>query len=337
MSAFIKPKPLERGDAIGVIAPSDAIERGYLRQNVKIVSEWGLKVKRGKHLYSMVGDFAAGTPEERREDIERMIDDPEVKVIWAAEGGYAATEVLPVFNRINIEKLKKNPKWFIGYSDVCILLNALASFKLTGIQGPNFSGLFEKDERSQLWLRRMLFGESRMEIGAESNWHSIIPGEVSGQLLVSNLDSLVTVLGTRYDPLMYGSGDLILGIEEWWIEKSTLQRQIDTIMHHKRAGRIKGVILGRFVGVGEYSYPIWGKDITAPDLIAGRIRLRGGIPMAQLLDFGHPEEDSWLAQKLPKLKKPQTFLALPNGIKAKFVVEPNAAKLTFLESASAVE
>lgn len=332
MSVFVKPKPLERGDTIGVIAPSDAIERGYLRQNIKIVSEWGLKVRQGKHLFSMVGDFAAGTPSERREDIERMIEDPEIKVIWAAEGGYAATEVLPVFTKENVEKLKKNPKWFIGYSDVCILLNALASFKIVSIQGPNFTGLFEKDEKSRTWLRRMLFGENSMEIGSDSKWNCLIPGEIEGQLLTSNLDSLVTVLGTRYDPLMHGSGDLILGIEEWWIEKSTLQRQVDTILNHKRANRIKGMVLGRFVGIGEYSYPVWGKDITAADLIEARVRLRGGMPLAQLLDFGHPEEDSWLAQRIPKLRKPQTFLALPNGIKVKFTVESSSARLTFLET-----
>lgn len=332
MRGYVKPNRLEKGDTIGVIAPSDAIERGYLKQNIKIVSEWGLKVKTGKHLYSMVGDFAAGTPSERREDIVRMIEDPDVKIIWAAEGGYAATEVLPVFTKEIVEKLRTNPKWFIGYSDVCVLLNALASFKVVSLQGPNFMGLYEKDERSITWLRKILFGESNLEIGSESNWNPIIPGEVTGKLIVSNLDSLVTLLGTRYDPLMHGAGDLILGIEEWWIEKSTLQRQIDTILNHKRSNRIKGIILGRFVGVGEYSYPIWGKDITAADLIEGRVRLRGGMPMAQLSDFGHPTEGTWLEQKIPKLKKPQTFLALPNGIESKLTVESAGASLKFLET-----
>ena len=110
MSDFVKPAALTKGDIIGVIAPSDAIEKKYISPNIKLVAEWGLKAKLGKHLYSMVGDFAAGTPEERREDILKMIEDPEVKVIWAAEGGYAATEVLPVFSKEVIQKLRQNPK-----------------------------------------------------------------------------------------------------------------------------------------------------------------------------------------------------------------------------------
>jgi len=336
MSDFVKPAALTKGDIIGVIAPSDAIEKKYISPNIKLVAEWGLKAKLGKHLYSMVGDFAAGTPEERREDILKMIEDPEVKVIWAAEGGYAATEVLPVFSKEVIQKLRQNPKWFIGYSDVCILLNALMSFRIASIQGPNFSGIIDKDQKSQDWLRRMLFGETGLEIGSEANWKSFISGQAEGKLLVSNLDSLVATLGTRFDPLMHGSGDLILGLEEWWIEKSTLQRQIDMILNHKRASRIKGIILGRFIGIGEYSYPAWGKKVTAESLIEGRVRYRGtGVPLAQLADFGHPMTQSWLEEKMPKLAKPQTFLALPNGIKVRFTVDSSSGRLQFLESITA--
>ena len=336
MKDFVKPAALMKGDVVGVIAPSDAIEKKYIKDNIKLVQDWGLKIKLGKHLYSMVGDFAAGTPEERREDILKMIDDPEVKVIWAAEGGYAATEVLPVFSKEVIQKLRQNPKWFIGYSDVCVLLNALMSFRIASIQGPNFSGIIDKDQKSQDWLRRMLFGETGLEIGSEANWKSFISGQAEGRLLVSNLDSLVATLGTRFDPLMHGSGDLILGLEEWWIEKSTLQRQIDMILNHKRASRIKGIILGRFIGIGEYSYPAWGKKVTAESLIEGRVRFSGaGILLAQLSDFGHSISQNWLEEKFPKLARPQTFLALPNGIKVKFTVDASSGRLQFLESITA--
>lgn len=335
MSLFVKPPVLNKGDTVGIVAPSDAIEKKWVQVGVRKLKEWGLKAKLGKHLYSIVGDFAAGTPAERREDILRMIDDPEVKVIWAAEGGYAATEVLPVFTKEVVGKLRQNPKWFIGYSDVCVLLNALTSFKVVNIQGPNITGLAQKDAKSQEWIRRMLFGETGMEIGSDANWTSMIPGEAEGTLLVSNLDSLIAVLGTRFDPIMHGSGDIILGIEEWWIDKSTLQRQVDTILNHQRAERIKGVILGRLIGIGEDSYPLWGKKISPQQLIEGRVRLRGGMPMAELDDFGHPSEDNWWTEHFPNLKKPEAFLGLPNGIKVRFVVDGASARLQFLESITA--
>lgn len=333
MRGWIKPKALQKGDVVGIVAPSDAVERSWVREGVKVLQSWGLKARLGKHLFASVGDFAAGSPEERREDLLKMIEDPEVKVIWCAIGGYAATEVLPVFTKEIVEKLRKNPKWFIGFSDVCVLLNALASFRMASIQGPNLTGLAEKDEKSREWVRKMLFGEVDLEIGSDGNWQSLIAGVAEGRLLVSNLDSLVTVLGTKFDPLMHGSGDLILGIEEWWIEKSTLQRQVDTILNHKRASRIKGMIIGRLVGIGESVYVKWGLKVTPEQLIEGRIRLRDKtMPCAVLSDFGHPEEESWLQEKFPQwFKKPERFMAIPNGINARLTVDPAGARLQFLE------
>lgn len=335
MSSFVKPKALNKGDVVGIVAPSDAVEKKWVQQGVKKLKEWGLRVRLGKHLYSVVGDFAAGSADERKEDILRMIEDPEVKVIWAAEGGYAATEVLPIFTKEIVQKLRQNPKWFIGYSDVCVLLNALTSFKIVNIHGPNLTGLAEKDLKSQEWIRRMLFGETGMEIGSESAWTGIITGSAKGMLLTTNLDSLIAVLGTKFDPIMHGSGDIILGIEEWWIDKSTLQRQVDTIFNHQRADRIKGFILGRLIGIGEESYPLWGKKITPQQLIEGRVRLKGAIPMAELDDFGHPPEDNWLTERFPQLKKPVSFLGLPNGVNVQFTVESGTARLLFLENITA--
>jgi len=331
MKSFSKPKKLKKGDTIGVIAPSDAIERTYITQGVSLIESWGLKTKLGKHLFSYVGDFAAGTASERREDITRMIEDPDIKVIWSAIGGYAATEVLPAFTPGIMKKLQSKPKWFIGYSDVCVLLNVLASNKIASIHGPNLSGIMTWDEKTRKWLKDMLFDGDNFEIGSEANWKILISGEAQGQLLTSNLDALITTFGTKYDPLMHGTSDVILGIEEWWIDKSTLQRQVDTILNHKKSDRIKGLILGRFVGIGEQSYPEWGKKVTSHALIEGRVRVKGGIPLVVLSDFGHPSEKGWFEEKFPVFSKPDSFLSLPNGIQVKLSADSSSATLKFLE------
>lgn len=331
MKKFVKPPALEKGAVVGVIAPSDAIEKRNISRGIRVLESWGLKTKLGQHLFSKVGDFAAGSASERREDILKMISDPEVRAIWAAEGGYAATEVLPVFTKEVVEKLQQKPKWFIGYSDVCVLLNALASFRLATIHGPNLSGLPDWNLTSKNWLKRMLFGERIPCIGSEADWKTIIPGEAQGVLLVSNLDSLAATLGTKFDPLMHGTEEVILGLEEWWIEKSTLQRQIDIILNHKRSKRIRGIILGRFVGVGEQSYPRWGKRLTVETLVEGRIRLRNGIPLAKLPDFGHPRSHARAGRVFSFRHKPETFLSLPNGIKVKLTLDAGSGRLQFLE------
>jgi len=332
MIRYTKPPKLIAGDTIGIVAPSDAIERQYVQGGLNVLHSWGLKTRLGNHLFSHVGDFAAGTAEERREDIARFIKDSEIKAIWAAEGGYAATEVLPLFKKDVVEELRKTPKWFLGYSDVCCVLNALMSFKIVSIHGPNLSGLPFWDEKSLKWLKSLLFAEeSTMELGSDYTWKPLVYGEAEGRILVSNLDSFVTTLGTKFDPLMHGRDPVLLCLEEGWVQKSTLQRQIDTILNHKRFDRVKAVILGRFEETWEESYPEWGKKVTAESLVESRLRISGvGVPLVVFPNFGHVVEPGFIRRIFPV--KRSSFVSLPNGVYAKLAVESSSANLLFLES-----
>jgi muramoyltetrapeptide carboxypeptidase len=329
---MIKPPPLKIGDVIGVVAPSDAVEKEDLEKGIEVIKEWGLKAKIGKHVYSKVGDFAAGTPEERIEDFNAMVYDPEVKVIWAAVGGYAATEILPVCCPPAVAHLKANPKFIIGYSDTTIISNAFFSFGLPTIMGPNIAGLYEWDKKSQEFLRKILFGEPVVGIDRSANWDSAVSGVAEGKILASNLEGLILSFGTRFDPLMYSRGNVILCLEELDIDKSTLQRQIDTVLNHKRAARIKGVVIGRLTNIMEVSYPEWGKKVTPEGLITDRVK-KFGVPLAFCHDFGHPE---WIYGKFTQLKyymSNKTFLSLPSGVSARLTVNENICKLEYLELA----
>ena len=61
----------------------------------------------------------AGTDTQRAADLQSMIDDPEIKAIMCARGGYGTVRIL---DRINFTSLQKNPKWIGGYSDDGITL-----------------------------------------------------------------------------------------------------------------------------------------------------------------------------------------------------------------------
>jgi muramoyltetrapeptide carboxypeptidase len=327
---MVKPKPLKSGDYIGVVSPSDAIEKNDLEKGIEIIKKWGLKAKIGKHVYARVGDFAAGTPEERMEDLNAMIYDNEVKVIWAASGGYAATEILSVCCPPAVQHLKANPKTIIGYSDTTLILNAFSSFGLPTIMGPNLGGFYEWDKKSQEFLRQMLFGETVTGIDPTATWDAVLPGSAEGRIVASNLEGLILSFGTRFDPLMYGKGDIILCLEELDIDKSTLQRQVDTILNHKRSARIKGVVFGRLTNIQEVSYPEWGKKVTPEGLVTDRIK-KFGVPLAFCHDFGHPD---WIYSKFTPIKylvSNKRFLSLPNGINSRLVVDDKNTQLQFLE------
>ncbi len=328
---MIKPHCLKSGDLVGVVAPSDAVDKTGVDKSAEIVKKWGLKVKYGKHVFAHVGDFMAGTPEERIEDLKAMIFDPEVKAIWAASGGYAVTEVMPLFDKQVINYLRQYPKWFIGYSDICLILNALTSFKMVSIMGPGLWGLSEWDSESQEYLKNMLLGGVVEGIDEKHSWKPALPGTAQGILIASNLELLIFSFGTRFDPLMYGQSDVILCLEELDIDKSTLQRQVDIILSHRNAKRIKGVILGRLTNIKEVSYPEWGKKVTPQGLITARVR-KFGVPLAFCEDFGHAEWDYGRFATLKQYFANRTFLALPNGISARLTVEDKVCKLEYLES-----
>ncbi len=327
-----KPQPLVKGDTIGIIAPSDAVEKKTLEEAALIPKSWGLKVKFGQHVYSKVGDFCAGTAEERREDLKAMIYDPEVKAIWCATGGYAATEVLSVFNKESIAYLRQNSKIFIGYSDSCLILNALTSFNLVSLMGPTLWGLPDWDRESQDLVRRFLFGEPVGGIDATRKWKPGISGSAEGKLIACDLETLIFSFGTKFDPIMYGgSGPIILGLEELDIDKSTLQRQIDIIFNHKRASRIKAIIVGRLVNIRELSYPEWGQKFTPQGIFLERVK-KMNIPLAFCEDFGHAEWDYPPFRVIKKYFGNRKFLTVPNGINAKFTVKEKEVSLEYLES-----
>src|SRR3989344_4920862 len=333
---MIKPHALKVGDTVGVVAPSDAVERKGAEKSLGVVKAWGLKVKVGGHVYAKVGDFMAGTAEERMEDLKAMIYDDEVKAVWAASGGYAVTEVMPVFNRETIEHLKSHPKWFVGYSDVCLILNVMTSLGMVSVMGPNIWGLDEWDKSGLEMLRKVLFGPPSREasegdggIGTSANWKSGLAGVAEGRVVASNLELLILSFGTRFDPIMHGEGDILLGLEELDIDKSMLQRQIDVILNHKRTKRIKGVIVGRLTNILEKSYPEWGMKVTPEELIRGRVK-KFGVPLAFCGDFGHPDWAYGNFQGIKRLFHNRQFYPLVNGVRARLTVGEEC-KLEYLE------
>lgn len=129
----IKPPRLKKGDTIGIITPAstpDNLER--INEGVKYFERLGYRVILGKNVGKYYG-YLAGTDEDRLEDLHSMFADKNVKAIFCARGGYGTIRLL---DRINFNLIRKNPKIFVGYSDITAL--QLAIFRKTGLV--TFSG-----------------------------------------------------------------------------------------------------------------------------------------------------------------------------------------------------
>ncbi len=202
-----KPPRLKPGDTVGLVSPASIT---YDTELIDIMSEvltaLELKMKLDPRALNRWGYFA-GSDEERAAAINEMFADPEVDAIIALHGGWGSARVLPF---LNYERIARNPKIFMGYSDITALLVALyARSGLVTFHGPTGNSTWNR--YSADFVRQMLFaGETiRMEnpkdLGdnlaqVKDRIRTITPGTARGRLVGGNLTVLSSIIGSEYLP-----------------------------------------------------------------------------------------------------------------------------------------
>jgi len=206
---MITPPSLQTGDTIGIIAPARNIGQNELAPALKIFQSWNLNVKTGKNLFNKYHQFA-GKDEERASDLQQMINNPDIKAIFCARGGYGTVRTIQY---IKWEKLVQNPKWIIGYSDITTLHshvnNNLNIKTLHGIMPLNFPA-DGKENQSLLLLKKILFGE-KIEFSWDSTFKTLQDSRAEGILTGGNLSVLYSLIGTPYD---FDTANKILFLED---------------------------------------------------------------------------------------------------------------------------
>ena len=198
---MIKPKPLQQGDSVAIIAPASPTDKNLIDKCVNSLNALGLKVVVGDSCLSEHG-FLSGTDDIRANDINCMFADKNIKGIFALRGGYGCARLL---NLIDFKLIKKNPKIFVGYSDITALHIAInQKSKLITYHGPMISTELIKglDEYSANYYKKFIFGNDKVEevFNPEGdNLQSINNGISSGQLIGGNLSLICSSLGTKYE------------------------------------------------------------------------------------------------------------------------------------------
>jgi len=149
-----KPLRIRPGDVVGVIAPAGAVDGERLRAGVAVLGGWGLRVQVGSAVLKRHA-YLAGSDEERLADLVRMIEDPRVRAIFCARGGYGSQRLLP---RLDLARLMYEPKAIIGYSDATALLGAAVEAGVLAVHGPMVADDMARglSERSATHLQTLL-------------------------------------------------------------------------------------------------------------------------------------------------------------------------------------
>src|ERR1700730_10270778 len=104
------PKYLKPGDTIGITCPAGYITLQEIQPAMQQMENWGFKIRIGDTVGKKDFTFG-GTDEERTKDFQKMLDDPSVKAIMCARGGYGAVLIV---DNLKWEKFVLKPKWIIG-------------------------------------------------------------------------------------------------------------------------------------------------------------------------------------------------------------------------------
>lgn len=238
---LVKPPNLKKGDTIIILSPAGRVrDKTSVDAGIELANHWGLVVFFGNHMLSQDNTFA-GTDEQRIEDLQKALDDPSIKAIWAARGGYGAVRII---DDLDFTKFMEDPKWIIGYSDITVLHNKVHDLGFETIHGQMPLTLDLEDpiqKESIVTLHKALFGK-QLSYKIESSEFNRI-GESTGQIVGGNLSIVYSMLSSNTDLDMSGK---VLFIEDVGEALYHIDRMMISL---KRAGyfnNCKGLVVGDF-------------------------------------------------------------------------------------------
>lgn len=243
MKKYISPPLLNKNDKAVIISPSGSIESSFIDGAKLVLESWGLNVIVSQYAREKNGRFC-GTVEQRVEDLQGAMDDPDVKLIFCSRGGYGIVHLL---DRLNFTEIKKYPKWLVGYSDITALHLAFMKNGILSAHAPMARHLAEDaEDTASLYLRRLLF-EGIHEYSIFSHPLNRI-GIADGRLWGGNLAVLGGLIGTPFADVPDNS---ILFVEDIGEGAYKIDRMMWQLKLAGVLDRLSGLVVGQFADCEE--------------------------------------------------------------------------------------
>lgn len=247
---MITPEFLSKGDTVAIIATARKIDAKSLEPAVKMLESWGLKVVLGNSIGKELNQLA-GPDWQRATDLQNMIDDPSIKAVWAAKGGYGSVRII---DRVDFTAFRRKPKWIAGFSDVTVLhshINAMGIETLHSMMAISAATASPEAIES---LRKALFGEPIRYTVPPHAFNRM--GTARAELVGGNLSVLYSIMGSKSQVDCKGKILFIEDLDEYLYHIDRM------MMNLKRNGwfdGIKGLVVGGMTSMNDNEIP-WGKD-----------------------------------------------------------------------------
>lgn len=239
----IKPKRLNKGDTIGIVAPAWAFEPESFKEGVDKLKSLGFEVKYDRSIFSKYWSMA-GYDKQRAVQINRMFADEKVKAIFCAAAGYGSIRTLPYLDG---KVIRNNPKIFVGYSDITILLSYLyEESRMIVFHGPVVSDEIYEGMNS-ITLDYLLHALMQIRPIGELQFHtlkSLRQGQTTGILVGGNMSLIVNAIGTPYE---IDTDNKILFLEDMGEDLEVIDSYLMQLKLAGKLSRVKGLVFGRMI------------------------------------------------------------------------------------------
>ncbi|QIL42118.1 LD-carboxypeptidase [Pedobacter sp. HDW13] len=268
-SSFKIPPYLKAGDTIGITSPAGYITQEQIQPSVLQMQSWGFNIKVGETIGKR--DFTyGGTDEERLADFQQMLNDPNIKAIMCARGGYGFVRII---DQLDFSAFKRNPKWIIGFSDITVLHCHLAkNFGIASIHSKmcnSFPDDWAKAEPIQietiLSIKNALIGEQMGYTGPLNSNNRF--GKNDGILVGGNLSIIETLAGSNSD---LDTKNKILFIEDTGEYLYSIDRMLWNLKRSGKLKNLKGLIIGGFKVKPDDAGEEFGK--TVYDIVLEKVK-----------------------------------------------------------------
>lgn len=275
------PPYLQKGDTIGIICPSGFMPADKMQTCITVLQDWGFRVKKGLTAGAHFHYFS-GTDAERLQDLQQMINDPHIKAILCARGGYGLSRII---DDIDFIPLQTNPKWIIGYSDITILHSHLfQQQQIASLHSP-MAAAFNDHGYTNEYVKSLLQAITGNEYIYKCAPYKLNrQGVATGELVGGNLCLLGHLVGSKSSADTAGKILFIEDIGEYLYNVDRLMIQL------KRTGKLSdlaGLIVGNFTDMKDTTIP-FGESVY--DIIFDKVK-EYNYPVCFDFPVGHSDKN----------------------------------------------
>lgn len=292
-TGMILARALRPGDTVGLVTPGTYVaDPDRLALANRTLDHFGLKMRLGKNVGRRAGYFGSSA-DERLDDLHAMFSDPEVHAVFAIRGGYGSAHLL---DRVDYDLIHRNPKVFLGYSDITALHLAINKYaRLVTFHGPIVLSPFT--DYTQRYFRSALF--ETKPLGQISNppegnqlrpahpLRTIKSGIAKGPLIGGNLTLISTTMGTPYEIDTRGK---ILFLEDVDEETYRIDRMLTQLRLAKKLDESLGIVFGQCQDCGPRDFKPSLESNYSLGEVLDNILGKLNVPVLYGLTIGHTSD-----------------------------------------------